>query len=238
MSTSEYPHRREFLHPHPFLDITFVRHGEQESYGQQYSHLTKRGCEQISTFIEELLSSYKNNEHVRKIKIFYSTRQRTRESAQIIIDKSLQSMFSDPKYIQSVEWTSYEELQTADALLQLIKNGVDPHNAYRTWLTQNTEQLNALQSESPEQMGERLINIIFNIHKKVQLEWSSQKWLSNHYIMVTHETSLAALIRTLKLPEDTNIKHAESLSVRFLMDGGQAVWSFRGKQYNSTIPFS
>lgn len=192
------PHERNFLErDQRTIRIFLVRHGRQQDYGTTNSPLSMEGRTQIKTYAETLVEQFKDENRRRIIKVLYSSRLRARESAEII-ENEIDHAINEEVLPDTVLYKSRrrEVLQTADSLNKLITSGVPKNEAIGKWLNlEEQELLNKYGSKPPSQVAKDILHLR-DKYKRMSLRLGTGPEID--FIMVTHETTIAALSKHLR----------------------------------------
>ncbi|MCR4324472.1 MAG: histidine phosphatase family protein [Candidatus Curtissbacteria bacterium] len=182
----------------------FVRHGEPEEYGETDSPLSPIGRRQIEGYARNFLNSLEGKPEVR---IAYSRRRRTRESADII-----EAAFKSSPGVYFGMWPQ-NSIEPHDTLEPLIEAGIDSREAFSEW-RKNAEFVykEVVDIRGPKDIWDdihRVVRRFLNISSVIPK--NKPDW---HLILVTHETTIASLAAEIGVDLDNlQIGYAESLKI-------------------------
>lgn len=214
------------------IRIFLVRHGKQIEYGDTNSKLSEEGKEQVSQFTQNLTQLFQTEDNKKIVKIVYSSRERTIESARIIEDTLYNAITKGTlSNVRMMNSHVREELQTADPLLKLIEAGIPKQEAFQQWLSLPETTLSNFGSESPNNIGNRFLTLVKRLEHMTHFLGPGPEI---NYIMVTHETSHAALLRKFDPTMTVKIDYAEPLQIDIGQKDKPTVYKFRGKEFQLT----
>lgn len=206
-----------------------VRHGQQKQYIDTDSMLTADGRQQVITFTTWLLEKFAMEEDEKIVKIVYSDRPRTTETAVIIRDM-LQAAINKG-VIDTICLSRprrWKTMQTADPLHHLMMHGISQADALSTWLTLSEEALSRYNADPPSAIARRLLHMV---QKMEQLRPTLEPGPEINYIMVTHETSTASILHHFDPSRTYRINYVEPMQIDIGYNGQPSRFAFRDKEY-------
>jgi broad specificity phosphatase PhoE len=205
------------------VNIFLVRHGEQERYSEDDSPLTLNGKRQVRDRFAIRLVDRLKDKGPSVVKVYTSTRRRTKESAEII-QEEVERGITHGILPETRLFTLRERgtLQTTAPINELLDRGHTEQSVFQRWLDEEV-----LGVTSPLKMAEdteESIDAMIDFTKR--LKPSSEEI---NFVLVTHETTIGALVKKYFQPiGPARIYHAESIRLT-LGNGNKPEFSFRGK---------
>ena len=215
------------------VEIYIVRHGKQEQWSDPNSDLSAEGAKQAEAFALEFLQDHLGSDKEAVIKIKRSPVSRAAKTGDVIAATLEREIAA--RGLQNLKLLNTridEDLKTTGSIGPLIKSGVAHDKVVDEWLANADNYENA---RKPQEIADNIAGIIADadsLAKKV-----SPDGPQIIYIMVTHETSHAALMNKLtgKSTEELGggIGHLEPMRVMMNHDSqSHPVLSFRDQKYD------
>lgn len=207
----------------PNLNLHFVRHGEPLVYGDTNSKLSPTGKEQMRAFAHNFTEEIKNvNSEVR---IIYSGRTRTFESATIIGNCVRDSLPKNSTFQGLFRLTA---LGPADTLDRIVDRGIPIDQAFRYW-KRDHESFKDFNISGPKKVRTNMVQLIKTLNDAHEINLFDKP--EAHYILATHETTLAALVSDMGSfdIQELSIECAECLKV--VLDQEYVSYFFRDQKF-------
>lgn len=209
------------------VNLWLVRHGQSQVYTDSDAALSDTGKAQVHNFGNKFITALREPTNLEQmVKIFYSSRLRTRQTAHVIheqVERAIRNNLLDGVKLFSPH--VLQRLQTADALAPIINTVINPYEALPKWLTLSQQELETYGVESPQQISQRMFGIV----ERLSTRHTPGQLL--HYVMVTHETSLAAMMQHFEPLKLRRPGYAESMKISVNPQNETTIYTFRGKNY-------
>lgn len=216
------------------------RHGIQAEYNGN-GELTEVGVEQIRQLGLTLSDQFKREGNRKRIRVFYSNRVRTEQSA-FILDEILQQEINTEicEIYSPKEW---DFLHTADAIAPLLDDCVPSENVCSAWLNLSGKKLKEYGAISPSQIRDRLCETV--------KEWENLSRIVEHFepnapelniIGLSHEPLFwgAFLLNKRIDITQSNVMHAQYIQIDVAHGDKPTSYKFRGEEFypngTGTIP--
>ncbi len=220
--------------------IHILRHGKPTIYGETSADLDMDGVNQTQHFVETLIADLNQTEDKKAIRILYSDRPRTKQTAfwtELGLKRAIKEERLPRTRILGVRRDKF--LNTARILDAVVLDGVDPTDAYQTWLNANEDYYRNLNILSPGDVVQATLNQIAKRERNATRLGRGEQIVE---IWSTHEVTLGPL--TIQLfpeatqvinshPGETNIRYGEMMKAT-IGPGDHTVFEFR----NHTNPRS